>query len=256
MANLPIALQLYTVRDQTAKDYAGTVRQVAKMGYHGVEFANPKPPHAELKALMKETGLKVAGGHEGLPGLEDNLDTLITEYQDLGCSFITLPSIPGEWREAKDFGPLFAKVDAIGKRCRERGVTLCYHNHEFEFKLKVGDKTFFDALYASTDPSHLQAQIDTYWVYFAGLDPAAVIKQYAGRCPLIHLKDMPKDFTKFERPAKFAEVGEGQVDMRAIFAASEASGAKWYIVEQDQCARPSLESAQLSLTNLKKMGKA
>ena len=141
-------------------------------------------------------------------------------------------------------------------RCRERGLTFSYHNHDFEFKLRAGDKTFFDALMASTDADYVQSQVDVYWVHFAGLDPAALIRQYAGRCSLIHLKDIPKDFTEMSRPARFAEVGEGQMDMAAIFAASEASGATWYIVEQDQCERPSLESAKLSFDNLKAMGKA
>ena len=257
MPNLPIALQLYTVRDQTAIDYAGTVRKVAAMGYHGVEFAGQKSlSHAEQKALIQELGLKVAGGHEPLSALEGDLDELITRYQDLGSDYLTLPSIPGEWREAAEFGPLFEQLNAIGKRCRERGLTFSYHNHDFEFKLRAGDKTFFDALMASTDADYVQSQVDVYWVHFAGLDPAALIRQYAGRCSLIHLKDMPKDFTEMSRPARFAEVGEGQMDMAAIFAASEASGATWYIVEQDQCERPSLESAKLSFDNLKAMGKA
>ena len=256
MSNLPIALQLYTVRDEAEKDFAGTVRKVAQMGYHGVEFAGRKLPHNQLKALLQELGLQVAGGHEGLALLEGDLDTMITQYLDLGSQYITLPSIPGEWREAAEFGPLFAKLNAIGKRCRERGITFCYHNHDFEFKLEAGDQTFFDALYASTDPQYVQAEIDTYWVHFAGLDPAQVIRQYAGRCPLIHLKDMPKDFTEMARPARFAEVGEGQMDMGAIFVASEESGAAWYIVEQDQCDRPTLESAALSFGNLKALGKA
>ena len=254
MARLPVALQLYTVRDQTAIDYVGTVTKVAGMGYDGVEFAG-RPAGVDLKALVTSLGLKVAGGHEGLPVLQSQLDELIPLYKSMGSKFITLPSIPGEWREATDFAPLFQTMNEIGKKCYENGLTFCYHNHEFEFKLKVGDKTWFDALYAATDPRYVQAQIDVYWVYFAGLNPVDVIKQYAGRCPLIHLKDMPKDFTTMARPARFAEVGEGQLDMQAITAASEANGAQWFIVEQDLCERPSIESAALSAKNLKAMGK-
>ncbi|NLS78605.1 MAG: sugar phosphate isomerase/epimerase [Chloroflexi bacterium] len=254
MARLPVALQLYTVRDQTAIDYPGTVAKVAKMGYDGVEFAG-RPAGVDLKALVTKLKLKVAGGHEGLPVLQSQLDELIPLYKSLGSKFITLPSIPGEWREATDFAPLFKTLNEIGKKCYDNGLTLCYHNHEFEFKLKAGDLCFFDALYAGTDPRYLQAQIDTYWVFFAGLDPVDVIKKYAGRCPLIHLKDMPKDFTTLVRPARFAEVGEGRMDMKAIIAASEAAGAKWFIVEQDTCAGPSLDSAALSAKNLKAMGK-
>ncbi len=254
MAKVPVALQLYTVRDQTAKDYAGTVAQVAKIGYRAVELARPLP-EAEMKALLTKLGLQVASGHEGLDRLEKDLDGLISFYLDLGSKYLTLPALPTALREGSDFDGLFQRLNRIGKVCYERGLQFCYHNHDFEFKVKVGYQTLFDALFAATDLKHVQAQIDVYWVYFAGLDPAALIRKYAGRCPLIHLKDMPKDFAPGTRPARFAEVGEGKLDMAAIFAASEASGAKWYIVEQDFCERPSLESTKLSFDNLRKFGK-
>ncbi len=255
MSKLPVALQLYTVRDQLAKDYVGTVEQVAKIGYRYVELAGRPLPEAELKALFKRLKLQVISGHEGMDNLQKDTDGLISFYRDLGAPYLTLPSLPGAVRESGDYVRVFAEMNRIGEKCHAKGLTFCYHNHDFEFKTRVGDQTLFDAIYSHTDPRYVQAQIDTYWVYFAGLDPAAVIRQYAGRCPLIHLKDMPKDFTTFARPARFAEVGEGQLDMQAIFAASEASGAKAYIVEQDLCDRPSLESAKLSFDNLHKWGK-
>ena len=254
MAKLPVALQLYTVRDQTAKDYVGTVTQVAKIGWRYVEMARPFPV-AEVKALFSKLGLQAVSGHEGMENLEKDLDGLISLYLDLGAKFLTLPSLPGAFREGGDFADLCKRLNRIGKACHDRGLQFCYHNHDFEFKVKVGNQTLFDALYAGTDARYVQAQIDVYWVYFAGLDPAALIRKYAGRCPLIHLKDMPKDFAPGTRPVRFAEVGEGKLDMPAIFAASEASGAKVYIVEQDLCDRPSLESAKLSFDNLHKFGK-
>jgi sugar phosphate isomerase/epimerase len=253
MKKLPVALQLYTVRDQTAQDFEGTVRKVAEMGYDGVQFAGRGLPHKEMKALLKELDLQVAGGHEPLGLLEEDLETLIQEYKEMGSKDLVLPSIPGEWREADDFDPLFAALNEIGKTCYENDMRFSYHNHDFEFKIKIGDQTFFDALYAATDPRYVQAEIDVYWVYFAGLDPVDVIRKYAGRCPLIHMKDMPTDFTEMERPARFAEVGEGQLDMQAIMAACEESGVEWYVVEQDRCERPSLESAEISVDNLQSM---
>lgn len=255
MTKIPVALQLYTIRDETGKDFAGTLRKVAEMGYSGVQLAGRPLPDDKLESLVKDLGLKVAGGHEPLGVLQSDLDALIALYKRLGSQDIVLPSIPGEWREAKDFGPLFALLNDIGRRCYDKGMRFSYHNHDFEFKLKVGQKTFFDALYEATDPRYVQAEIDVYWVYFAGLDPAALIRRYAGRCPLIHLKDVPKDFVVMERPARFAEVGEGRLDMAAILEACETVGVEWYIVEQDLCDRPSLESARISLENLKAMGR-
>ena len=106
-----------------------------------------------------------------------------------------------------------------------------------------------DIIYEKTDPNYFQAQIDVYWVQYAGVDPAAYIRKYPGRCPMIHLKDMEKG------PAKaFAEVGNGILDLKEIFAASEEVGVQWYIVEQDTCKRPTLESVKISIDNLRKMG--
>ena len=94
----------------------------------------------------------------------------------------------------------------------------------------------------------MQGEIDTYWVQHGGEDPAEYIRKMPGRTPLIHIKDMAED-------GAFAEVGEGVLDWEAIFEASEAGGAAWYIVEQDVCQRPPLESVRLTLDNLRKMGK-
>lgn len=250
MTKIPIALQLYTVRDLTAQDFVGTVKKVAEIGYDGVQLAGRPIGEADMKALFGSLGLKVAGGHEPLELLQSELDNLIRIYKGLDGGHLVLPAIPWEWRQATDFGPLFRTLNEIGKKCYENGIVFSYHNHEFEFQMKVGDKTFFDALYAETDPRYVKAEIDVYWAYFAGFDPAKVIRKYAGRCPLIHLKDMPKDFTNMVRPARFAEVGEGQLDMKGILAACEESGVEWYIVEQDTCERSSLESARISFNNL------
>jgi sugar phosphate isomerase/epimerase len=255
MSKLPVALQLYTVRDLSAKDYPGTVAQVAKIGYKWVELAGRPLPLAEMKALFAKLGLKVISGHEGLDGLQKDLPGLIAFYKELGAPYITLPGLPEAMRTEAAFPGLVKSLNQIGKSCKEAGIQFCYHNHNWELEVKIGKQSFFEALYANTDPQNLQSQIDVYWVYFAGQDPAALIKKYAGRCPLIHLKDMPKDFKAGVRPARWAEVGEGQLDMKAVYEASEASGAKAYIVEQDTCERPSIESAKLSFDNLKKAGK-
>ncbi|MBC7315494.1 MAG: sugar phosphate isomerase/epimerase, partial [Chloroflexi bacterium] len=105
---------------------------------------------------------------------------------------------------------------------------------------------------AELDPALVQFEIDCYWAHYAGVDPAGLIQSLAGRFPLIHLKDMIGE----GESRTFAEVGEGIIDWQPVFAASEAQGAQWYVVEQDRCARPSLESAALSLANLRRWGKA
>jgi sugar phosphate isomerase/epimerase len=252
MAQPPIALQMYTVRDDAARDFIGTLREVAGIGYAGVEFAGTGGlSAAELRRLLDDLGLRVAGSHTALNELEGNLNAALDFSQAIGNTFVVCPWLPQERRGSADgYRALGDLLNRAGAACKERGLQLCYHNHDFEFQQFDGQYGL-DILYAATDPNLVQAELDTYWIKKAGVDPAAYIRQYAGRAPLIHLKDMAAD-----EKGSFAEVGEGTQDWPSIFAASEAGGAQWYIVEQDTCPRPPLESIAISLRNLKRMGKA
>jgi sugar phosphate isomerase/epimerase len=253
MTAIPVALQLYTVRDVAADDFVGTVRQVADMGYAGVEVAGNTGgmSPAELKSFLDDLGLNVAGSHIGLDLLEGSLQQVIDDNLALGNPWIVCPWMPEErrqnaagWRQAAE------TLTAIGAKVREAGLQLCYHNHSFEFQEFEG-KTGFEIFYGAADAELVKAEIDTYWVQHGGEDPAATVRRFAGRCPLVHLKDMTDD----PEPT-FTEVGNGILDFQAIFAASIEAGAEWYIVEQDTCDGPSLESARISLHNLREWGVA
>lgn len=251
MAKVPVALQLYTVRDELAKDFAGTVRKVAQMGYAGVELAGTGGLSAEaLRDLLAETKLKPVGSHVGLNVFQQDLEGVIAFYKTVGAPFVGVPALPGELRNPAGFRQVAATLNKIGAALQQAGLTLYYHNHAFEFDVVDGVRGM-DILLNETDPNLVKFECDVYWVQYAGENPAALIQAHAGRFPLIHLKDMAVNGDK----RTFAEVGEGILDFPSIFAASESQGVAWYIVEQDTCARPSLESAQLSLENLKKWGK-
>lgn len=252
MPKIPIALQLYTVRDETAKDFKGTLRRVAQMGYVGVEFAGTGGLSAqEMKELLEETRLKPAGSHVGLGPLETELDAVVAFQKAIDNRFVGVPALPAEMRNPAGFRQAAATMNRIGAELKKAGLVLYYHNHNFEFD-RIEGKRGIDILLKETDPDLVKFQCDVYWAYYAGEDPAAFIRAHAGRFPLIHLKDMAVSGDQ----RTFTEVGEGVLDFQAIFAASEAQGVEWYIVEQDVCARPSLESARISLQNLKKWGKA
>jgi len=246
MSQIPVALQLYTVRDETAKDFIGTLRRVAAMGYAGVEFAGYGDlPAAELKQVIADLGLQPASSHVGLEALEagEALDYL----NAIGCPFVAVPWMPQELRENMAGWKSVAKrMNAVGEKCKERGITLTYHNHDFEFQ-KFCNQYGLDILYRNSDPGLVQAELDLYWIKHGSADPVAYIKKYAGRVPLLHCKDMAED-------GSFAEVGNGTLDWPAIFAAATLAGTQWYIVEQDTCTRPTLESAEISFNYLKKMG--
>lgn len=257
MPGIPVALQLYTVRDQTGKDFVGTVRKVAEMGYAGIELSgsyglNPGDlSAASLADLLAETGLKPAGNHVGLGGFEGDLDRVIAYNLHIGNRFVGVPALPAEMRNPAGFRHAAALMNRFGATLVEAGLVLYYHNHAFEFEATDGVRGI-DILLDETDPDLVGFQCDVYWVHYAGESPAALIRAHGGRFPLIHLKDMVG--TGEERT--FAEVGEGVMAFEPIFAASEAQGAQWYIVEQDRCSRPSLDSARISLENLRKWGKA
>lgn len=246
----PVALQLYTVRSDMEKDVDGTLAQVAAMGYAGVELAGLHGRSAaQLRQTLDGLGLQVAGAHVPLNALQDNTAQSLDDLEALGSKFVALPWLPPELRSSREsFERLGEQLNTIGAACKARGVTLCYHNHDFEFQQFDGVYAL-DLLYAHTDPSLLQAEIDTYWVQYAGLDSVAYVRQYADRAPLIHLKDMADDGTRF-----FAEIGTGTLPVDAIIAA--ATGAKWLIVEQDQSRRTPLESVRISIENLQAKGYA
>jgi sugar phosphate isomerase/epimerase len=244
-----VALQLYTVRDELAKDFAGTIRRVAEIGYPGVELSNYGDiSSSDLKALLDETGLRAASTHVGLAALDADFDKEIDYCAAVGCSYLVLPSLPPEMRDAAKLKALAPGLNEYGRRCRERGLVFAYHNHDFEFVAGADGTYLLDALLDSTDPTLVHLELDIYWAAYAGVDPVAYLRRRSGRVPLVHLKDMAAD-------RSFTEVGAGTIDMAGIFAAADAGGAAWYIVENDRPAMPSLESARRSLEYLRGQGK-
>ncbi len=240
MKNMQVALELYTVRDETARDFAGTLRRVAQIGYHGVEFAGYGNLTArEMSALLAETGLLPVSTHLGLDALQDSqLEASMRYCLDIGCSFIVLPWLANEWRTREGMQALAPRLNAIGQRCQEHGITFAYHNHDFEFT-RVDRIYLLDYLLQATDASLVKIELDVYWVAYAGLDPVSYLHTLGNRVVLLHLKDMAAD-------RSMTEVGKGMLDMQQICAFAQNRGL-WGIVEHDHPQIPSLESAKISL---------
>ena len=251
MPENPISLQLYTVRDPIASDYAGTLRAVAEIGYRAVELVTLGSFSAPaLRTELDRLGLQVSGMHVPLDRLENQIEAALDEAAALEVPYVICPWLPAErrtgaaaWRGVAD------ALNRAGERCRAAGRQLCYHHHDFEFQPADGS-TGFDILFSSTDPALVKAELDVYWAAFAGRDPVALIGQLGERAPLIHLKDMTGGENR-----TFAEVGHGTLDFAAILAACDRAGAEWLIVEQDRCAGDPLESVRMSLEYLKSLGR-
>jgi sugar phosphate isomerase/epimerase len=249
--NPTVALQLYTVRDETQKDFLGTLRAVARMGYPAVQLAgNGGLSAADLKHALDDLGLKVAGAHLSMEALESNLQGEVEFCLALGTPDVVLSALPQDLRVSQaTYADAARRMALIGERSRGLGARFSYHNHAFEF-VRFGDQYGLDILLDAQRPADVLFEPDVYWISKGGEDPADFVRKYAGRIPLVHLKDMAAD-----AEGSFAEVGEGVLDWTAIFAAAEAGGAEWYIVEQDRWTRPSLEAAALSLRHLREWGK-
>lgn len=254
MPDTSLAAQLYTLRDhlKTPDDIARTLPKVARMGYRAVQLSALGPIDTrELKRILDGEGLTVCATHVGFDRLRDDLEGVVEEHQILGCRYVAIGGLPGDYRSAEGYPRFAREASKVGRRMKERGLVFGYHNHSFELE-KFGGRTALEILYAESDPEAFTAEIDTYWIQHGGGDPAWWIRRVAGRSPVVHLKDMAVVGGK----PVMAEVGEGNLNWPTILEACRAAGVEWYIVEQDRdwYQDDPFQSLELSLRNLKQMG--
>jgi len=250
-----IALQLFTVRNlmKTAADATATLKKVKQIGYEGVELAGLGPLSAkEFAAVLKGEGLAAPGCHTDLNRLQKDLPGLIDELKVLECSSATIAVMPDEFRTAEGFCEFGRVMTKIAPDLLKAGITLGYHNHSFEFE-RFGNKPGLQLFYENSDPALVKAEIDTYWVQHGGADPADWITRMKGRLPLLHAKDMSIRNSPNMMTQVFVEVGEGNLNWKRIIPACREAGVVWFTVEQDTCERDPLESAAISLRNLRAM---
>jgi sugar phosphate isomerase/epimerase len=257
-----IGLQLYTLRDDIAKDLEGTLKKVAAIGYKEVELFGYNDGKffgktaKEFKALLKGLGLTPVSGHYGA-GVErkDVKGTLSNDWRramedaaELGqkyanCAYLT----PNERKSIDDYKRYADLFNKSGEIAKEFGIQFGYHNHDFEFQ-KLDGEIPYDIITGKTDPKLVKLELDLYWAVRAGLDPVELFKKHPGRFPLWHVKDMEKGPDK-----AFAEVGTGSIDFKKIFDARKIAGMTHFFVEQDVCKIPPTEAIAISYKNLVKM---
>ena len=270
--NFPIALQLYTVRDELKADFEGTLKKVKALGYDGVEFAGLFGKSAdEVKKMCEEIGLVPISAHVPFVDMMENPQLLET-YAEIGCKYVVIPYLTEEYRPGEEkFAEVIEGAKLLGSKANELGMKLCYHNHDFEFT-KINGEYALDILYNSVPADLLQTELDTCWVNVGGEVPAEYIEKYTGRAPVVHLKDfvmkgkggrlyeligIDDDSDTAEEDAfSFAPVGSGCQDMPAILDASIKAGAEWVVVEQDRPAKghTPMQSAEMGREYLKTLG--
>lgn len=247
-----IATQVYLFRREADKDLFSVLDAISGAGYSGVEFAGLfQFSPSDIRSHLGGLGLKAVSGHVSIDMLENDLQRTIELYQCLGCEFIVLGWLDEAHRHN---GPLFAemlpRLEDIAAACRDAGLPLAYHNHNFEFK-NVQDKNGLEKLLDGVPA--LQAQLDTGWLGIAGQDPVALLRKYAGRYKSVHLKDYLG--SDGEANHDFCPIGMGVQDDAAIIKVAVEGGAKWLIADQDDDARrPAIEAANLSAAYLRSLG--
>ncbi|MGM7724242.1 sugar phosphate isomerase/epimerase family protein [Metabacillus sp. Hm71] len=242
--NNKIAVQLYTLHGECEKDFYGTLEKVAELGFNGVELAGYWGKDAkDLKATLDRLGLKAVSSHVPLEKMEENLEGELEYLKVLDCANIVIPYLVEERRS--DYAGLVKRLNEIGEKSQKDGISLSYHNHDFELEKNNG-KSHLEFLFEETNPKFVKAELDVYWLTLAGEDPLEWMDKYSDRMSLIHLKDMTTDSER-----TFAELGTGGVNIEGVLRKSKETQIQWFVVEQDRSKRSPFESIEISMNYLK-----
>lgn len=288
---MKVGLQVYTVRNSLRADPFGTLEKVSKEGYKYIEFANHNAYSdigtgfgvdiKELKPHLDSYGIKVVGAHIMPANAKETMDgfykdvnhfkKIVEYYAQLGCPNL---SIPIDFFPTKEY--LLGRCEAysaLGKVCKESGITLLYHNHYIDFQLLDGE-CMMDLIVENTDPDCVGIELDAYWVFRGLIDPVEKIKLYGNRIKLLHEKDFPLSevdhlnawkvldrdtpstidtYEPTVNPDHFIEVGEGIIKIQDVIDAGNAFNIPYILVEQDFTKLDEIDSIRKSMSNFKKM---
>lgn len=248
MAKPKIAVQLYSVRQDCARDLPGTLKALAEVGYEGVEFAGyyGKSAH-ELRGLLEKLGLEAAGSHIGVDALtESNFSETVRFSKELGLKYLIVPWIPENMRNSREAWLETASFfNSIAEKLKGEGIFTGYHNHTEEFKRFDGETGW--ELFAKATAPEVVLQLDVGNAMHGGVSmeqALSFIRSFPGRSKTIHLKE-------FSRRDPQAILGEGEVEwVELLSTCMKVGGTEWFIVEQESYRYPPLKCVELCLKNL------
>jgi sugar phosphate isomerase/epimerase len=248
-----IGLQLYSIRDSIMRDVPGAIAKVGKMGYKFVEpagYAKGKLYGMEpvaFKALCESNGLKIISSHVG-QALPDSAhmaavmawwDTCIDAHVALGAKFLIQPFMGEPAYRSLDTLKLYCNYfNMVGEKCKAKGLSFGYHNHDKEFSTQLEGQTIYDVMMANTDPDKVMFEMDLYWAVMGGVKPVDYFNKYPGRIQLWHIKD------------KKEIGGSGMMDFPAYWAAAQTSGMKYGVVEVEEYSFDQFTSCKISVDTL------
>jgi sugar phosphate isomerase/epimerase len=235
----PVGLQLYSLRDQFAKDVPGTLDKVKAFGIKNVELAGTYGLTPEqFEAQLRTRGLKAVSAHFPYERFRDDPEGIAREAKTFGMKYVGCAWIPhNDPFDEKTCREAIAVFNKAGEALAKHGIKFFYHVHGFEFQpYKQG--TLFDLLFAETNPKFANFQMDVFWIVFPGQDPVKLLEKYGKRWQLMHIKGMKKGtpagaLTGHTDVANDVPLGTGQIDYPPILRAARKAGVQWYIIEDE-----------------------
>jgi sugar phosphate isomerase/epimerase len=223
---MEVSLQLYSIKDETIKDFKKSIEQVAEIGYKGVEFAGYGGLSAqEQLKLLKDNNLYSVGTHCGMQIFEEAFDAELEYSKAIGSKYIICPWAKVDTREEIDY--LVQLLNTAAKKAAKEGIKIGYHNHAHEF-VKVDGKYALDLIAENTDDNVI-LELDVFWVAYAGIDPIEYIKKWGKKVELIHVKQI-------NEKKENVDAGDGIIDMKQVKNA--AKYATFFVVEHEEFDKP------------------
>jgi sugar phosphate isomerase/epimerase len=251
---LPIGLQLYSVRELLPKDFDGTLSKLAAAGYVEVEAAGYYDRTAQqFRHSMDQAGLRCISTHHPMDQLRPRLDEYIEYAHTLGLSYIVCPSPTRRDPAAKgelnldDWHWVAGELNRIGEKVKAAGMVFGYHNHGPEFGSE-GGVVFYDELLRLTDPKLVVFEMDCGWVFAAGRNPLDYLSKTPERFPLLHVKDMAR---RANGEFHSTVLGRGAMHYGPILRA--ATGLKHYFIEQEEFDIDIMEAMRLDADYMRKL---
>jgi sugar phosphate isomerase/epimerase len=257
-----ISVQLYSVREQAAADYAGTIRAIAEMGFENVEPAGyPGSSVSEAAKLFNDLGLKAPSCHGSLP-VGENKNQIIDDALTMGHKYIVTgcpPNFSEDFKSGDSIKALAELYCEAAEVAAPHGLQVGYHNHDWDLAEVDGKPGY--RIFLENTPETVLWEADLFWVARAGFVPAEFVKEIGPRGKLLHFKDgivtAEGEFTEAEtedgkimvsNSTPFLPAGAGQVEL--VAAAAVAEHAKYVVVELDSYDGDMMKAVQESYTYL------
>lgn len=242
-----IGIQLYTFRKEMMADAKGTLKIIADLGITQIESAASNLglfyglTPVEMQKTCKDLGMTLRSAH---CSIDSKWENTVAQAAESGQEYLICSTLPSRGQTVDNYKKVSDTFNKAGEDCKKAGVKFGFHNHNTEFQ-QEGGEVLYDVMLKNTDPQLVHMEMDLGWVLAAGKDPFEYFKNYKGRFPLWHLKDM--------KGPRSTEFGNGTLDIVGLLKHSKDAGMKYFFVEQEEYPVSPLESTKINMAYLEKL---